>query len=73
VFEKWKKSRDDSKSDRILQLLYGFWSPMRRKDLIFKIIMETDYSNEELVELGDHIGYTAHMRERENIDLSKKG
>lgn len=73
LIKKWKHNRDIAKSRRIRELLMSFWCGIRRKDLVTELVLQMDFSNEELVDLGDLLGYTAHMRERENIDLSKKG
>lgn len=69
--EGWKEDQDFKKAALIYRTLKSFWSSNRRKDLIVEILLTNNFSNDDLVDLGNLLGYTSHMRERNGIDYGK--
>jgi len=68
---KWKLSRDDNRDNEIYKHLRNYWFAFRRKDIVVTLILETDFTNEELYEISNLAGQLAHQRER--TEISKKG
>ncbi len=60
----WKLRRDDNRDNAIKQHLRDYWFKFRRHDLLINVMLESDFSNEELVELSNLLGQVAHDRER---------
>jgi len=60
----FKESQDDKRDTVILKTLKSYWFKRRRHDIIVKVLLETDFTSEELVELSNLLGQVAHDRER---------
>jgi hypothetical protein len=60
----FKESQDDKRDMVILKTLKSYWFKRRRHDIIVKVLLETDFTSEELVELSNLLGQVAHDRER---------
>lgn len=68
---KWKHFQDDKRDNEIYKHLRNYWFASRRKDMVVKLILETDFTNEELYEISNLAGQLAHQRER--AEISNKG
>jgi hypothetical protein len=62
--QKWKDRKDHEYAATIYRMLGKFWSSNRRKDFIVEMLLTVDFTNEDLIELGNLLGHTAHMRSR---------
>jgi hypothetical protein len=60
----WKEGQDDNRDNQVFKMLKSYWSKRRRHDIIVEILLETDFTNDELVELSNMLGQVAHDRER---------
>jgi hypothetical protein len=63
----WKLNRDNMRDSEIKRHLRAYWFKFRRHDLLVNVMLETDFSTEELVELSNLFGQVAHDRERKLI------
>ena len=61
---KWKHSRDTGRDNEIFRHLRAYWYAHRRKDLAVRLILETDFTVEELYEISNLAGQLAHQRGR---------
>jgi hypothetical protein len=64
LIKKWKLRRDDKRDNEIKQHLRAYWFKFRRHDLLVNVMLETDFSTDDLVELSNLFGQVAHDRER---------
>jgi hypothetical protein len=64
TIRKWRHGQDDKRDSEIKRHLRAYWFKFRRHDVLVNIMLETDFSNEELVELSNLFGQVAHDRER---------
>ena len=64
LFKKWKLHQDTKRDRAIEHHLRNYWFKFRRHDILVNVMLETDFSNEELVELSNLFGQVAHDRER---------
>ena len=62
--EKWKLKKDKDTRSRIAHLMTKFHSDVRRKDLVFDLVLSAGYSIEELEEFSNELGRHAHALER---------
>lgn len=62
--EKWKLKKDKDTRSRIAHLMTKFHSDVRRKDLVFELVLSAGYSIEELEEFSNELGRHAHALER---------
>ena len=60
----WKLRRDDSRDNEIKRHLCNYWFSFRRKDILVDMILRSDFTNNDLVELSNLLGQVAHDRER---------
>jgi hypothetical protein len=67
TIKKWKLHRDDARDNEIKRHLRAYWFKFRRHDVLVNIMLETDFSPEELVELSNLFGQVAHDRARKLI------
>lgn len=64
AFRKWQLSQDDKRDNEIKRHLRAYWFKFRRHDVLVHILLETDFSNDDLVQLSNMLGQVAHDRER---------
>ena len=64
LIRKWKLNLDDKRDQEIKRHLRNYWFKFRRHDILVSIMLETDFSNDELIELSNLFGQVAHDRER---------
>jgi hypothetical protein len=64
AIRKWKLRRDDARDNEIKRHLRAYWFKFRRHDVLVEVMLQTDFSNDELVELSNLFGQVAHDRER---------
>jgi hypothetical protein len=64
AIRKWKLSRDDKRDLEIMRNLRNYWFKFRRHDILIEVLLETDFSNDDLVQLSNMLGQVAHDRER---------
>ena len=61
---KWKLQQDDKRDNEIFRNLRNYWFSFRRKDVVVNIIIEMDFTIEELYQISNITGQLAHQRER---------
>jgi|TARA_R110000851_G_scaffold11614_2_gene40664 hypothetical protein len=61
---KWKLHRDDMRDGEIKRHLRAYWFKFRRHDQLVNLLLETDFSNDDLEQLSNMLGQLAHDRER---------
>lgn len=64
LIERWKYNRDVEKQNRVINILKRFWYPSMRKDFILALVLEGDFTSDELVQVSNLVGQEAHKRQR---------
>jgi len=68
IIMKWKLQQDDKRDNEIFRHLRNYWFSFRRKDVVVNIILQMDFTNEELYQISNIAGQLAHQRERRDND-----
>jgi hypothetical protein len=64
TIRKWKLRRDDTRDNEIKLHLRAYWFKFRRHDILVNMMLQADFTTDELVQLSNLLGQVAHDRER---------